>query len=129
MALPAIVPDPPVRRPQSPSSSPRDEAGGRAEALLIGLLPPGASYPGTAIPLCADEWFVHGVENRIFRFQECSRLCPRLKRWRVAGPDEFLNPKGEPRHLYSFPWEPAAAQPGVRSAYRCSFPGGARAGL
>ena len=71
----------------------------------MGLLPPGSSYPGAAIPLCADEsrGFVHGVENVILHFQECSHLCPRLKRWRVAGPHEFLNPKGEPRPLYSLP--------------------------
>ncbi len=24
--------------------------------------------------------------------------CPRLARWKATGPDEFLNPRGAPRH-------------------------------
>jgi hypothetical protein len=64
-----------------------------------------ARFPGTRIPLVQDEcrWFNEAFASGLFEFQDCQHTCPRLKRWLEPGRDEFLNPAGQARHLYSFP--------------------------
>lgn len=79
-----------------------------ARSELEKLVPRGRSFPNLAVPLFADEchWFLAGLKVGLLRFQTCIPGCPRRARWKVSGPDEFLNPRGEPRHLFSAPHAP-----------------------
>jgi hypothetical protein len=57
-------------------------------------------------PLLADDeasWFGRAMESGLVTCHECVPSCPRLRRWRVSGADEFTTPSGEARHLFSFP--------------------------
>ncbi len=66
-------------------------------------------------PLHADEckWFRAGMENGLLKIRDCVPDCPRLKKWKETGPDEFITSKGKCgiRHLFSlsnpaaFNWE------------------------
>ncbi|MBT3194469.1 MAG: hypothetical protein HN341_18130 [Verrucomicrobia bacterium] len=55
-------------------------------------------------PLQGDEahWFRSAAESGLFKFHECTAGCGRLRRWGRGGRDEFLTPKGQQRHLFSF---------------------------
>jgi hypothetical protein len=61
-------------------------------------------------PLEADEahWFRRGVEVELFKFFDCGPDCPRFRKWKESGPDEFRAAAGESpgiRHLFSL-WKP-----------------------
>lgn len=79
-----------------------------ARSVLEALVPRGCPFSAGSIPLSADEceWFLAGLKAGLLRFQTCIETCPRRARWKVSGPDEFLNPRGEPRHLFSAPHAP-----------------------
>jgi hypothetical protein len=73
------------------------------ESFLSTLVPHGMQYLNPN-DFEDDErrWFQAGVENDHFRFGECIGSCPRFKRWKLTGKDEFLTPAGEARHLLNF---------------------------
>jgi hypothetical protein len=53
-------------------------------------------------------WFRAAIENQIFVVRDCVSDCSRFKRWKEAGPDEFVlqNGSGAIRHLFSFSTPP-----------------------
>lgn len=61
-------------------------------------------------PLQADEsrWFLESVESGLIAFRECAEDCPRRRKFKVSGRDEFVNSQGRHRHLFSDPTAPAA---------------------
>ena len=56
-------------------------------------------------PFQEDEcrWFRAAIENKVIEIRECVTECPRLKRCKESGPDEFVanNGSGAIRHLFS----------------------------
>lgn len=76
----------------------------RARAMLDGLSPGGRPYKLT-VPLEIDEseWFCKAIDAGVIVFQACDTACPRLRRYGVAGPDEFVVAPGQFRHLFSAP--------------------------
>src|SRR5262245_38492686 len=95
--------------------TPADALSGQTEAscdrlhALLTALAPGVPKPNLhKLPFVADEsrWFLAGIEQVLFAFQDCPTSCPRRRRHKVAGRDEFLNPCGQARHMYSDPYKP-----------------------
>ena len=81
----------------------------RAHELLKQLAPNGRDFV-LRDPLEVDEcrWLLRAVGAGLASFQSCDPRCPRLKKWGVAGPDEFVTPAGAFRHLFSSPASPVA---------------------
>jgi hypothetical protein len=72
--------------------------------ILDTLSPAGRPYV-IKPALEADEiaWFRRAIDSGVVGFHACVTRCPRLRRWKVSGVDEFTTPSGAPRHLFSFP--------------------------
>lgn len=72
--------------------------------LLDALSPGGRPY--AFMPALEDDevaWFRRAVDSGVTTFHAGVPRCPRRRRWKVSGVDEFTTPSGEPRHLFSFP--------------------------
>jgi hypothetical protein len=74
-----------------------------ARIILAVCVPEGRRFT-TLVPIEEDErrWFQSAVEEEIFRFGSCRTTCPRLRRLKRTGGDEFLAPNGRARHLFNF---------------------------
>lgn len=85
-------------------------------SILTRLVPGGRPFPPLRVKLVADEcrWFLAGFRAELVRFRTCREDCPRLRRWSASGPDEFPNPRGALRHLFSSPHQ---AQPTFNREY------------
>lgn len=95
---------------------------------LSRLVPGGRSFPPPQVPLMEDEcrWFSAALDAQLFQFRECGADCPRRRETKATGPDEFLNPRGAPRHLFSGPHR---AQPTLNREYLPHMAAHARAVL
>ncbi|MEO6059637.1 MAG: hypothetical protein ABIQ05_06695 [Candidatus Limnocylindria bacterium] len=72
---------------------------------ILNALSPGQQPVTITVPLQADEseWFAKAVDDHVIAFQTCDPACPRLKRYGVPGPDEFVVGPRQFRHLFSAP--------------------------
>jgi hypothetical protein len=83
-----------------PPADPRE----RTRRILASLAPRGRPFE-IRIPLAVDEchWFNVAVDTRLFMFEDCPLDCPRLRKWKVSGPDHFVTRAGMPRHIFTAP--------------------------
>lgn len=114
------------RGPGAPESRPTDDDIARLAAVLANLSPQQRA-PELRVSLEPDEsrWFLAGLDRGLFEFHTCSD-CARLKKYGIPGPDEFLTPSGDRRHLYS---DPSAAEPWLNREYLPHLAGYSRAVL
>jgi hypothetical protein len=76
----------------------------RLLTVLDGLAPGAGTY--FVRPSLADDevrWFLRAVDSGLVQFQACTVECPRRRRFKVTGGDEFATPSGQLRHLFSLP--------------------------
>lgn len=83
--------------------------GNRQQTLrYLRELAPGGKEFELREPLAEDEshFFNRALVEGVIAFRDCAPDCPRLKKWGVSGPDEFVTPAGVYRHLFSAPASP-----------------------